>query len=76
MFSLWGRIMLTLFYSCATGVVLGQKSEDILPTKIVRRFLVFGALWILTDFVRTHTTHKCDSPVATDVMVSPNVQWS
>ena len=51
-----------LLWSYATVVVLGRKSETILPNKIVRRFLFFGVFWIVSDFVRTRTTQDCDGP--------------
>ena len=54
--------MLLLLWSYATVVVLGRKSETILPNKIVRRFLFFGVFWIVSDFVRTRTTQDCDGP--------------
>ena len=55
--------MLLLLWSYATVVVLGRKSETILPNKIVRRFLFFGVFWIVSDFVRTRTTQDCDGPL-------------
>ena len=57
MSSLWGRSMLSLLCCCATGVLLGKKSENILRKKIVGRFLVFGCwflvfgVWCLVDCV-------------------------
>ena len=60
--SLWGRSMLSLLCRYTTGVILGGESETILANKTVRRFLVFGVLWIVLDFVHTHTTHDCDGP--------------
>ena len=56
--------MLLLLWSYATVVVLGRKSETILPNKIVRRFLFFGVFFIVSDFVRTRTTQDCDGPLA------------
>ena len=56
--------MLLLLWSCATGLVLGRIYENILPNKIVRRFLVFGVFFIVSNFVRTHTTHNFDGPTS------------
>ena len=59
---LWGRSMLSLVCCYATRVVLGRKSENILPNKIVRQFLILGVLWIVSDFIHTRTTQDCDGP--------------